>query len=116
MTGSIDTSIPQISSMAMLLVNKDVCCNVSYLVGKLINEEKYCDDLRGLFGEEDEEGRIAEVLEYWVITPRLAEELKARGELVTEFFDLDIWGRQTSGQHIADDAVILEIAEGIVCK
>ena len=92
------------------LVRKEVLCNASYLVQELMGQEKYWEDLAELFGQEDEDGNVPEVFEYWIITPWLGEKLKAHGELVTDFFNQVIWGRQTSGQLIHEDAVIGSIA------
>jgi len=91
------------------LVNREVLCNVSYWVTELMSQEKYFEELSKLFGQEDDEGNMQEVYEYWAVTSWFAEKLKAHGELVTEFFDLVIWGRQTSGQLICMDAVIDDI-------
>lgn len=91
------------------LVRREVLCNVSCLVTELMSQEKYFEDLSELIGLEDEEGNMQEVFEYWVVTSWFAEKLKAQGELVTEFFNLFIWGRQTTGQAIYADAVIDDI-------
>ena len=117
MTIAISTANPQNYSIPNIdmedkkekLVNREVLCNVSYLVTELMSQEKYFEELSELFGQEDDEGNIPEVYEYWLVTPWLAEKLKAQGELVTEFFYQDIWGRQTSGQLIYMDAVIDDI-------
>ena len=93
------------------LVQREVVYNISFLILKLMNKAEFLDDLSELCGEEDEEGNISEVYEYWIVTPWLAEKLKARGELVTEFYDLDIWGRQTAGQLISEDGIIDDIVK-----
>lgn len=103
-------SITDIEDKKEMLVNKEVFCNVSYLLAELMGQEKYCDELSELIGQEDDEGNMPEVYEYYIVTSWLAEKLKARGELVAEFFNLVIWGRQTSGQLIYMDAVIDDIA------
>ena len=117
MTIAIPTPNPQNYSITNIdiedkkekLVNREVLCNVSYLVTELMSQEKYFEELSELFGQEDDEGNIPEVYEYWLVTPWLAEKLKAQGELVTDFLDLVIWGRQTSGQMICADTVIDDI-------
>jgi len=91
------------------LVQREVVYNVSFLIQELINKPEFFEDLSDLFGEEDAEGNMTEVFEYWIVTPWLAEKLKAHGELVTEFFNLDIWGRQTAGQLISEDDIIEDI-------
>jgi hypothetical protein len=115
MTGSISTSNPQNCSIINMeiekekLVNREILCNVSYLVTELMGQEKYFEELSELFGHEDDEGNIQEVYEFWLVTPWFSEKLKAQGELVTDFFNLVIWGRQTTGQVIYADAVIDDI-------
>lgn len=115
MTSSIFTSNLQNCSIIDMevkkekLVNREILCNVSFLVEELIGQKKYFDELIELFGQEDDEGNLQEVYEYWIVTPWFAEKLKAQGELVTEFFNLGIWGRQTTGQAIYADAVIDDI-------
>ena len=117
MANIVSTSNPQNSSTANIdmenkkenLVNREVLCNVSHLVTELMGQEKYFEDLIELIGEEDDEGNMAEVFEYWAVTSWFGEKLKAHGELVAEFFGLVIWGRQTSGQAIYVDAVIDDI-------
>lgn len=92
------------------LAQKEIIYNISSLALALMNKAEFLDDLIGLFGGEDEEGNIPEVYEYWLVTPWLAEKLEAHGELVTEFCDLNIWGRQTTGQLISEDGIIDDIA------
>jgi hypothetical protein len=50
-----------------------------------------------------------EVLEHWVISGYLARKLEEHGETVFTFLGLTIWGRATTGQSIAMDAVICDI-------
>ena len=117
MTNDISTANPQNCSIANRdmedkkerLVNIEVLCNVSYLVTELMSQEKYFDELSELFDQEDDEGNIQEVYEFWAVSSWFAEKLKAHGELVADFFDLIIWGRQTTGQLICMDAVIDDI-------
>jgi hypothetical protein len=98
------------------LVKREVLCNASCLVQDLMGQEKYWEDLAELFGQEDEDGNVPEVFEYWIITPWLGEKLKAHGELVTKFLDLTIWGRQTTGQRIYIDGVIGDITKKILTQ
>ena len=115
MTIDISTSNPQNCSIINIelekekLVLREVLHNVSGLIGELMSQEKYFEELSELIGEEDEEGNMPEVYEYWIVTPWLGEKLKVQGELVSEFFDMVIWGRQTTGQVIDADAVIDDI-------
>jgi hypothetical protein len=52
-----------------------------------------------------------EVLEYWIVDERFREKLAEKGEAtMEEFFGMPVWGRTTSGQGIAMDAIVAEIA------
>ena len=53
----------------------------------------------------------SEVLEWWLVTPYMAELLKEKGEVILSDYDFYWWGRQTSGQALYMDGVIQEIAE-----
>ena len=55
----------------------------------------------------------SEVLEWWLVTPYMAELLKEKGEVILSDYDCCWWGRQTSGQALYMDGVIQEIAEQI---
>ena len=54
-------------------------------------------------------GKIDEVLEWWFVTPWLAERLKEQGEIIIDKLGCRWWGRLTSGQAIYMDGVIQEI-------
>lgn len=51
-----------------------------------------------------------DVLEWWLVTPYLADMLKDNGEVILDAYDCHWWGRQTSGQGLSMDWVIQEIA------
>ena len=53
----------------------------------------------------------SEVMEWWLVTPYMAELLKEKGEVILSNYDCYWWGRQTSGQALYKDGVIQEIAE-----
>ena len=53
----------------------------------------------------------SEVLEHWIVSDWLARNLADRGETVCELMGLTIWGRCTSGQSIALDGIIEDIAK-----
>ena len=40
----------------------------------------------------------SEVLEWWLVTPYMAELLKEKGEVILSDYDCYWWGRTTSGQ------------------
>lgn len=69
--------------------------------------QDFCDD------ERIEPDR-SEVYEHWIISDWLAGKLEDKGHPITrDFLGLTIWGRPTTGQSIAMDGVILEIARDI---
>lgn len=52
--------------------------------------------------------------EHWIVSDWLADKLAERGEMVLkDFLGLTIWGRTTTGQAIALDAVICDIWDSI---
>ena len=55
----------------------------------------------------------SEVLEWWLVTPYMAELLKEKGEVILSDYDCYWWGRTTSGQALYMGGVIQEIAEQI---
>ena len=52
----------------------------------------------------------SEVLEWWLVTPYMAELLKENGEVIFADYDCYWWGRTTIGQALYMDWVIQEIA------
>lgn len=53
----------------------------------------------------------SEIMEWWLVTPYMAELLKEKGEVILSDYDCYWWGRTTSGQALYMDGVIQEIAE-----
>jgi hypothetical protein len=51
-----------------------------------------------------------EAYEHWAVKSWLAGKLAEHGEMTGELFDFNIWGRCTTGQSIAMDGVIRQIA------
>jgi hypothetical protein len=59
----------------------------------------------------EEEPYQREVFEHWIVSDWLADELAQRGEKVdTDFAGMTVWARTTTGQGIASDSVIEQIA------
>ena len=84
------------------IVNRHVLCGQNLIIEELIKSEKIdADCLRRNDNEE--------VLEWWLVTPWLAERLKEQGEIIIDKLGCRWWGRQTSGQAIYMDGVIQEI-------
>ena len=54
---------------------------------------------------------LLEVMEWWLVTERLAEKLKQYGEIVLESFGSYWWGRKESGQPIEEDWIIQLLAK-----
>ena len=67
----------------------------------------------GAIPDESLYGQWWEVLEWWLVTPFLAEQLRAENEIVIAEHDCYWWGRTTSGQAIYMDNVITEICAGL---
>ncbi len=55
-----------------------------------------------------------EVYEHWIVSDWLAEQLRARGEAVSnDISGLVVWGRTTTGQAISMDSVIRDITRAL---
>ena len=66
--------------------------------------EEDCDD------EYDfEDLSLREPIEFYIVSDYFAQQLKKRDELVTNYFNFYIWGRETSGQLIISDYVFQDI-------
>lgn len=57
-----------------------------------------------------------EIFEWWCVCEFLAEKLKGKGEHTIEYGLAHWWGRTTTGQQIAADETIQEIAEELYAK
>jgi hypothetical protein len=112
-SNSQNSSIINLGREKDWLVSREVLCNASMLMQELFTQDKYFEELSGFIGQEDDDGNIPEIFEYWIVTPWFFEKLQAQGELVVEFFDLLIWGRQTTGQLISVDGVIEDIVKDL---
>lgn len=64
-----------------------------------------------LLGSIDDIERLDDVLEWWLVTPFMAECLRRRGEFILDECDCHWWGRTTSGQALWMDAVVKRIAD-----
>ena len=79
--------------------------NQNLVVEELMrHDESLLDNLQNL----DEN---SEIMEWWLVTPYMAELLKEKGEVILSAHDCYWWGRTTSGQALYMDGVIQEIAE-----
>ena len=73
-----------------------------------IGADSFCDD-------NSIEPHQIEVYEHWIVSDYLARKLEAYGHpIARDFLGLTVWGRPTTGQSIALDSVILEIARDAV--
>lgn len=68
------------------------------------------DTLCGICEEFNLEPEYIEPLEFWAIDKWYANDLRSVGEIVCDFLDFTIWARCTSGQSIALDNCIREVA------
>lgn len=71
------------------------------------------DDMRELAEQWNIEPYIEEAYEHCIVSPWLAEQLKERGEIVADIFDLNVWGRTITGQAILLDGVICDIYDDV---
>lgn len=72
--------------------------------------EDYCCEM-------DIEPHYREVLEHWIVSTWLGEQLKAKGEKVDmDFAGMIVWARTTSGQGISGDSVIKTIYQELIAS
>ena len=91
--------------VAEQFINREVYQCASYLIAELATNDKYCDELSELFGNEDNE-----IFEHWIISEYLATKLEKEGEAICkDFYGLTLWGRGCTGQAISLDSVICDI-------
>lgn len=78
-----------------------------YIIDITDDWNEFCEEFNVDYREDEYRD---DVYEHWLISGWLAEKLKARGEVVGDLCGLTIWGRCCTGQSIALDRVIQEIA------
>ena len=98
-------------------VNDNVHVNVSQLVESCI----YASDMQSTFkrfedfdielwSQYDEETEsFKEVFEWWIVSNYFADKLLSRGEIMIYSGNLNIWGRQCTGQSITMDWLIRDM-------
>ncbi|MDC0857499.1 hypothetical protein OAP83_02155 [Rickettsiales bacterium] len=82
-----------------------------------ITERTFNEYQEALFESAEENGLIdyPEVYEFWLVSKWLLQKLKDRGEIIVEYKNKEEWwGRQTTGQAVDMDSVILDIAFDIL--
>ena len=89
---------------AQQIVNDLILDNQNLLIEELMKHDDSIWDSLQNFDED------TDVLEWWLVTPYMAELLKENGEVIFADYDCYWWGRQTSGQSLLMDWVIQEIA------
>ena len=77
------------------------------------DEAETYDDWQACCEGERIEPHECEIYEHWAVTPWLRARLQERGERVGDLDSLDVWGRGATGQAIALDFVIQQIAAEI---
>lgn len=94
-----------IDMTAQQIVDRLILDNQNLVLEELM---KYDDSIWERLENFDEE---SEILEWWLVTPYMAEMLKENGEVIFSDYDCHWWGRQTSGQALYMDHVIQKVAE-----
>ena len=89
---------------AQQIVDRLILDNQNLLIEELMKHDE-C-----LWEELENFDENSEVLEWWLVTPYMAELLKENGEVIFAAYDCYWWGRTTTGQALYMDWVIQEIA------
>ena len=90
---------------AQQIADRLILDNQNLLIEELMKHDDSIWDSLQNFNEN------SEVLEWWLVTPYMADMLKNNGEVILAAYDCYWWGRQTSGQGLSMDWVIQKIAE-----
>lgn len=97
-------------NLIKVFIEQNIKANITTLINDLKNH--YFDDLYEVFSRiiiVDNIEEIDEAMEFYLVSPQLFELLQEHKEPTIHWKDLYIWGRTTSGQHIAHDNVIQDI-------
>ncbi len=89
--------------MRKRIVDNHVLCGQNFVIEQLLKANPFLIDCNHNADEE--------ILEWWLITPFLAEQLEREGETIIAEYDCHWWGRTQSGQAIHMDSVIGRICE-----
>ena len=89
---------------AQQIVDRLILDNQNLVIEELMKHDDSIWDSLQNFNEN------SEVLEWWLVTPYMAELLKENGEVIFADYDCYWWGRTTTGQALYMDWVIQEIA------
>ena len=96
-----------IDMTAQQITDRLILDNQNLVIEELMrHDESLWEELQNL----DEN---SEIMEWWLVTPYMAELLKEKGEVILSDYDCYWWGRTTSGQALYMDGVIQEIAKQI---
>jgi len=103
---------------ARKLVAVHIIESINNTIGKAIEENpSILNEAKNYYpindeGEKDEEnGEYPEIYEFWSVSGWIADRLEAKGEIIFDYLDFIVWGRQCTGQAIYMDEVIQDIAE-----
>ena len=92
---------------AQQITDRLILDNQNLVVEELMrHDESLLEELQNL-------NEYSEIMEWWLVTPYMADMLREKGEVILSDYDCCWWGRQTSGQALYMDGVIQEIAEQI---
>lgn len=98
------TIMSTIQEQARRLADLHVLWGQSSVIDELIQAGRIDEEFIYPFNGE-------EVLEWWLVTPWLADRLREQGETVIDELGSHWWGRTSSGQAIYMDHVIEQICE-----
>ena len=90
---------------AQQIVDREILYEQGYVINELLRVNESLWDTIANTEEYDE------VLEWWLVTPYIAELLKGNGEVILADYDCYWWGRTTTGQALYMDYVIQKIAQ-----
>ncbi len=84
----------------------DADLNVTW--GIVEDDDECREGLQDLVRDNSE---CAEVFEWWAVSSWLAEYLRENGHVMLDWYGIDVWGRETTGQAIKMDGVIRDFIQ-----
>jgi len=73
-----------------------------------IDSDDYLEALQDIVRDNAEP---AEVYEWWAVSGWLADYLRGNGHVMLDWFGIDVWGRECTGQAISMDTVIADFVQ-----
>lgn len=96
------------SALANTYAERDIRANQTALMGLLLGHEEFYD---AITHPETEDGEVREVMQWFLVSEWLADQLETIGQITISNCYGHWWGRTTCGQNLIMDGVLQEVAK-----